>query len=642
MAARPVRPRAPKHPRLHIWGQLEARLQHADLLLLGGLNEGVWPRFADPGPWLSGSMREASRASPRSSAGSGSPRTISSPAAAAGAVVLSRAEKDAEGSPTVPSRWLVRLQDPARPAAARPRPAARTGGPGRGSTTSPVGRARTRDRRPSRPRRRPAARALGQRHRALDGRPLRALRQAHPGAQAARGARGRSGRARARHHHPPRARALRQGLPGRPAGRRRAPPARPRPDAVRGLQPPAAGDGALVAALRADRPLGDRAGAGAPRAAASRSGPRSRAGSSWTACDFVLKARADRLERLPDGRITVIDYKTGRAAEARRRARGPRSPAAARGRDGRGRRVPATSAPPAVAELLFWRLKGDETGGEEQAPAAMRAGRARGRGARRAAPSGRPLRPARDRLSRPAQAPGRLAGRLRPPGAARRMDQLSARAAARRPAPTPEQRRAADPAGSIWVTASAGTGKTQVLADRVMRLLLAGTDPRQILCLTFTKAAAAEMVKRVEEDLSRFAILPEPELEAELRAARRPAADRGRARARADVAGAGSRPARRPADHDHPRLLPVAAQALSARGGRRAAFRRARPAQRRRPSARGPGRGAGEPQRRDPRGRSPAWPCCSARRRSPRALRRCARTGCGSARCSRTPAPSSR
>ncbi len=113
------------------------------------------------------------------------------------------------------------------------------------------------------------------------------------------------------------------------------------------------------------------------------------------------------------------------------------------------------------------------------------------------------------------------------------MDQLSVRAAERRPAPTPEQRRAADPAASIWVTASAGTGKTQVLADRVMRLLLAGTDPRQILCLTFTKAAAAEMVKRVEEDLSRFAVLPEPELEAELRQlAGRPPTEDERERAR--------------------------------------------------------------------------------------------------------------
>ncbi|MCE3247954.1 MAG: putative UvrD/REP helicase (addA), partial [Geminicoccaceae bacterium] len=96
------------------------------------------------------------------------------------------------------------------------------------------------------------------------------------------------------------------------------------------------------------------------------------------------------------------------------------------------------------------------------------------------------------------------------------MADLSPSAAPRRRPPTAEQRRAAAPDCSIWVTASAGTGKTRVLADRVMRLLLAGIDPRQILCLTFTKAAAAEMVKRVEEDLSRFAMLPQAELAAEL------------------------------------------------------------------------------------------------------------------------------
>ncbi len=81
-----------------------------------------------------------------------------------------------------------------------------------------------------------------------------------------------------------------------------------------------------------------------------------------------------------------------------------------------------------------------------------------------------------------------------------------------RNSPTPEQARAADPACSVWVTASAGTGKTRVLADRVLRLLLAGCEPQQILCLTFTKAAAAEMVARVQADLGRFATLPDPAL----------------------------------------------------------------------------------------------------------------------------------
>jgi ATP-dependent helicase/nuclease subunit A len=84
--------------------------------------------------------------------------------------------------------------------------------------------------------------------------------------------------------------------------------------------------------------------------------------------------------------------------------------------------------------------------------------------------------------------------------------------------PTRAQQRAADPLTSAWVTASAGTGKTRVLADRVLRLLLASADPERILCLTFTKAAAAEMVTRIQGDLADFAALPAPELEARLAA----------------------------------------------------------------------------------------------------------------------------
>ena len=66
------------------------------------------------------------------------------------------------------------------------------------------------------------------------------------------------------------------------------------------------------------------------------------------------------------------------------------------------------------------------------------------------------------------------------------------------------QRAAADPAGSFWVSASAGAGKTHVLTDRVVRLMLAGTAPEKILCLTFTKAAAAEMANRVHERLGEW------------------------------------------------------------------------------------------------------------------------------------------
>ena len=98
------------------------------------------------------------------------------------------------------------------------------------------------------------------------------------------------------------------------------------------------------------------------------------------------------------------------------------------------------------------------------------------------------------------------------------MDGVSPTSSLRRQPPTAAQRRAADPTCSVWVTASAGTGKTRVLADRVLRLLLAGCDPRQLLCLTFTKAAAAEMVGRVQEDLGRLATAPERQLEEELEA----------------------------------------------------------------------------------------------------------------------------
>src|SRR5690625_7756408 len=58
------------------------------------------------------------------------------------------------------------------------------------------------------------------------------------------------------------------------------------------------------------------------------------------------------------------------------------------------------------------------------------------------------------------------------------------------------QRRASDPEASVWVNASAGTGKTKVLTDRVLTLMLHGTPPERLLCLTFTKAAAAELRNR--------------------------------------------------------------------------------------------------------------------------------------------------
>ena len=71
---------------------------------------------------------------------------------------------------------------------------------------------------------------------------------------------------------------------------------------------------------------------------------------------------------------------------------------------------------------------------------------------------------------------------------------------------------AADPTKSTWLSANAGSGKTRVLTDRVARLLLEGVDPRRVLCLTFTKAAAGEMQNRLFGRLGDWAMLPDDRL----------------------------------------------------------------------------------------------------------------------------------
>ncbi|MBX3493878.1 MAG: double-strand break repair helicase AddA [Parvibaculum sp.] len=79
------------------------------------------------------------------------------------------------------------------------------------------------------------------------------------------------------------------------------------------------------------------------------------------------------------------------------------------------------------------------------------------------------------------------------------------------------QRRASDPEASVWVSANAGSGKTHALTTRVARLLLAGNAPERILCLTFTKAAAAEMSARLYKRLGDWAMMDDKALAAEIR-----------------------------------------------------------------------------------------------------------------------------
>lgn len=114
------------HPRIFIWGLVEARLLSAEVVILGGLVEGTWPPAPDPGPWLSRRMRtEAGLPSPEEEIGQAAHDFLAG-ACAAPTVILS-APRRLGGAPAVPARWLTRLEAmlagqglrlPAHPAAA--------------------------------------------------------------------------------------------------------------------------------------------------------------------------------------------------------------------------------------------------------------------------------------------------------------------------------------------------------------------------------------------------------------------------------------------------------------------------------------------------------------------------------------------
>lgn len=108
MTGRMVRPRYGQHPRLQIWGPIEGRLGRADLVVMGGLNEGSWPPDAGNDPWMSRPMREKFRL-PLPEQRIGLSAHDFQQAFCAADVVLTRPEK-IDGTPTVPSRWLLRLE----------------------------------------------------------------------------------------------------------------------------------------------------------------------------------------------------------------------------------------------------------------------------------------------------------------------------------------------------------------------------------------------------------------------------------------------------------------------------------------------------------------------------------------------------
>ena len=198
-----IRPSYGRHPRLAIWGPLEARLQRADLLVLGGLNEGSWPPTVDTGPWLNRPMRAAlGLPQPERRIGLSAHDFVA--ALGAERVLLTRAEREG-GAPTVPSRWLARLDalfgyEPDSQAA--PPEYIQRGRRGYLAWADAIDRpgrlqAVAASRTVSAPRSAADA-AVGLQHRTMAARSLRALRAAHPAAGGARSFGGRTRRRRPR------------------------------------------------------------------------------------------------------------------------------------------------------------------------------------------------------------------------------------------------------------------------------------------------------------------------------------------------------------------------------------------------------------------------------------------------------------
>lgn len=119
ISSRVVRPKYGRHPRLFIWGNLEARLQQADLIIIGGLNEGTWPPDVKAGPWMSRPMQiDFGLSEPERKIGLAAHDFQQ--AMGAQEVLLTRSLR-IDGSPSLPSRWLLRLENILKPHGGIPR-----------------------------------------------------------------------------------------------------------------------------------------------------------------------------------------------------------------------------------------------------------------------------------------------------------------------------------------------------------------------------------------------------------------------------------------------------------------------------------------------------------------------------------------
>ncbi|WP_420419087.1 PD-(D/E)XK nuclease family protein [Pacificispira sp.] len=279
---------------------------------------------------------------------------------------------------------------------------------------------------------------------------------------------------------------------------------------------------------------------------------------------FTLSAEADRIDLFRTGGYAILDYKTGFVPSKKSVAdlTAPQLPLEAAILKAGG--FPGV-APGPVVELSYWKLSGGDPPGSIQTDGKLDADALAEAVAEKltalvqayelettpypAVPRAE-LAPRFNDYAHLARIKEMVAGH-----GGRRGGRMSDAATAPKPDPDLIQRRAADPKASVWVAASAGSGKTKVLTDRVLALLVDGAAPDGLLCVTFTKAAASEMANRIHRRLSQWTRLSDAELENAIRRLDGGRVTAGEDEPRPAPVRPGSGPARRAAHPHHPFLL---------------------------------------------------------------------------------------
>ena len=547
MVSKTVRSNRMKHPRLAILGPVEARMQSADRLILGGFNEGNWPPRPETDPWTNAEMRRAAGLQPHNWRTGLSAHDVWM-ASCAPEVIITRSLRDGDAA-TTPSRWLQRL-DAVMAAISI------SDGLDRGDRWHqalqalspvpplvPVGRPRPTPPVDLRPRRFSATeiddwiidpyslyakRILGLRQLDEIDRPVDA---------ALRGNLVHGALAEFLKAHPS------GPLPDdavdklRAIGRRIFEPHLQLPNVRLFWWPGFEAIAAWFVETETRRRATILSGHPEIDGSIQIDGPQGPA---------LFTARADRIDQLSTGGLVVLDYKTGSAPRAAEVAAGRRTQllvesviAAEGGFDG----IPADD----VVAMEYWKLSGrrGEAGSREDVrPPDWDAADTRASLERLVTRFDDPAMPYASRPNLSVELPfarydhlarvdeWRIAesaasagiddqGGVASEGASSDLTALVSGASVGIDAGVAAdasrlQALASDPAASVFVSANAGTGKTKLLTDRVLRLMLEGAPPDSILCVTYTRAAAAEMRNRISAKLAKWTVMTAEDLMADL------------------------------------------------------------------------------------------------------------------------------